>query len=256
MPFAGRTGNAGTPPAYDALLRAAGFKKAVVTDTSVTYTPNTQNDMADTPSLTAWLYKYRLDNNQSLLYKASGYRGNVTITLAIGEEAVIAGSGKALYTAAPTAGTTKPTAPTAYVGDDCMVVTSLTVTVGGTTYPVERLEIQSNWQVTEVRTGTAAGGALSEVLLTRPMSGGRMIGSLDLIDGATALLDMITKMQSGAEAQLVAVLTNGTKTTTLTAPKMQFGQYSEAAAGFLRYTCPLYFNRNSSGDDELTIVYT
>jgi len=256
MPFAGKTGAAGTEPAYDAFMLAAGFAKTVVAATSVTYAPRTVNNMADTPSATIYLYKYRLNDANAYLLKAFGYRGNVTMTMSMGEEAVIAGTGLSLYSEYPTSTVAKPTAPTSYLGGSCMVVTSLVVTVGGVPYPVESFEIQSNWALTEIRTGAATGGTLSAVLLTRPSSGGRMTGSFTLVDGATAFQDMIAKWTSGAQATLSAVITNGTDTVTITAPNMQLGQPSEAAEGVLKFDVPVYFNRGTSGDDELSIAYT
>lgn len=257
MPFAGKTGAAGTAPAYDAFLLAAGFKKTVVAATSVTYKPNTQNDMTDTPSATLWMYQLLLDANTAYLFKARGYRGNVTVTLNIGEEAVIAGDGMALYDAWPTSTVAKPTAPTSYQGAGCMVVSALTLTVGAVTYPVESFEFSSGWAMTEIRTGdSTGGGTLSQVLLTRPMSGGRLTGSLNLVDGTTAVQDMITKWAAGTQATLSATLTNGTDTITITAPNIQFGQPSGAAEGVIKYDVPLYFNRGTSGDDEISIAYT
>lgn len=256
MPFSGKTGAAGTAPAYDAFMLAAGFKKTVVASTSVTYKPNTVNDMTDTPSATIWLYKYRLTDSNSYLVKAFGYRGNVTMTMTMGEEAVIAGTGMALYSAYPTSTTAKPTAPTSYQGASCMVVSGMTVTVGATSYPVENFEIQSNWTMTEIRTGASTGGTLSQVLLTRPMSGGRLIGSMTLVDGSSAFQDMITKWTAGTQATLSVTLTNGTDTITITAPNMQFGQPAESAEGILKFDIPLFFNRGTSGDDEIQIVYT
>lgn len=254
MPFGGKTGAAGTAPAYDAFLLASGFKKTVVASTSVTYTPTTVHTMADSPSATIWMYRRMLDENLAYLYKATGYRGNFTINLTYGEEAVISGTGMSIYNAAPTSTIAPPTAPTAYVGSGCMVVSSLVVTVNGVNYPVSSLEIQSNWAIGRSDTG-ANGGMLAEVYLTRPSSGGRMIGSFELRDGKTALQAMLTAVQSGAEVSMTAVLTNGSSTITMTAPKVQFGQPSEAADGILAYTVPFYLNRNSSGDDELSIVY-
>lgn len=256
MPFGGKVGAAGTAPAYDALLLASGFKKTVVASTSVTYTPVTVQDMTNSPSASIWMYRRMLDTTGAYLYKARGYRGNVTITLNFGEEAVIAGDGLSLYDPMPTSTVTAPDAPTSYVGAGCMVVSSLVVTVGGVTYPVDALELQTNWTQTRRDTGDGDGAMLAEVYLTRPTSGGRMIGSLNLMDGTTALQDMIGKWQSGAEASLVAVLTNGTSTITMTAPKIQFGQPAEAAEGILSYNVPIYLNRNSSGDDELSLVYS
>jgi hypothetical protein len=256
MPLSGKTGAAGTAPAYDALLAASGFKKSVVASTSVTYRPTTVNDMTDTPSATIWLYKYRLTDSNAYLLKAFGYRGNVTMTMTMGEEAVIAGTGMALYSAYPTSTVAKPTAPTTYLGAGCMVVEGMSLTVGATSYPVESFEIQSNWTMTEIRTGASTGGTLSQVLLTRPMSGGRLIGSLTLVDGATAFQDMITKWSAGTQATLSATLTNGVDTITITAPNVQFGQPAESAEGILKFDVPIYFNRGTSGDDEISIAYT
>lgn len=257
MPFAGKTGAAGTAPAFDAFLGAAGFKKTVVADTSVSYKPNTQNDMTDTPSATIWMYRMMLDAATAYLFKARGYRGNITVTMAIGEEAVIAGEGMALYDAHPTSTVAKPTAPTSYQGASCMVVTQLVMTVGGTSYPVENFEFSSGWAMTEIRTGdSVGGGTLSQVLLTRPMSGGRLTGSLSLVDGGAAVVDMITKWTAGTQATLSATLTNGTDTITITAPNIQFGQPSGTEEGVVKYDVPLYFNRGTSGDDELVITFT
>lgn len=256
MPFGGKTGAAGTAPAYDAFMLAAGFKKTVVADTSVTYKPNTQNDMNDCPSATIWMYRMMLDTNAAYLFKARGYRGNINVTLAIGDEAIIAGDGMALYDAYPTSTVTKPTAPTSYQGAGCMVVNSLVLTVGAVTYPVEGFNFSSNWAMSEVRTGESGGGSLSGVYLTRPSSGGRMTGSLTLVDGTTALQDAIGKWASGAQATLSATLTNGTDTITITAPNIQFGQVAETEEGVMKFDFPIYFNRGTSGDDEIVLTFT
>lgn len=256
IPFTGKSGAAGTGPTYAALLEASGFKETVVASTSVSYRPNTENNMTDTPSATFWMYRMRLDTNTAYLQKAFGYRGNITLTMNIGEEAFISGTGMALYSAMPTSTVSKPTAPTSYDGAGCTVVTGLTLTVGATTYPVESLEIQSNWAMTEVRTGASTGGTLSQVLLTRPMSGGRLIGSMNLVDGATALQDAITKWTAGTQATLSATLVQGSNTITITAPNIQFGQPAGAEEGVLKYNLPIYFNRGTSGDDELVVTYT
>lgn len=256
LPFTGRTGAAGTPPAWDALIMAAGFKKTVSAGVSVSYKPNTQNDMTDTPSATLWLYEMMLEASTAYLKKARGYRGNITVRLTIGEEAVIAGQGMALYDDWPDSTVAKPTPPTAYEGADCMIVTQLALTVGAVTYPVEALEFQSNWGMTEVRTGEAGKGTLAKVLLTRPMSGGRLIGSLRLVDGLTAMQDLIGKWRSSAQVTLAATITNGTKSIAIAAPNMQFGQPAGAAEGAIKLDVPLFFNRGTSGDDELVITCT
>lgn len=256
MPMTGRVGAAGTAPAWDALMMASGFKKTVSAGVSVAYKPNTQNDMTDTPSATLWLYEMLLEAATAYLKKARGYRGNITARFTVGEEAVISGQGMALYDDWPDATVAKPTAPTAYEGTDCMIVTQLALTVGAVTYAVESLEFTSGWAMTPIRTGEAGKGTLSKVLLGRPMSGGRLTGSLRLVDGLTALQDLIGKWRTGAQVTLAGTITNGTKTIAIAAPAMQFGQPAGAAEGVFKYDVPLFFNRGTSGDDELVITCT
>lgn len=256
MPFTGKLGAAGTAPAWDALLLASGFKKTTVPATSVTYRPNTQNDNTDTPSATIWQYLRMLEQNNAYLLKARGYRGNATIRMAIGDEAVISGQGMALYNAWPNAQIASPTPPSTYQGATCMVVQQLALVAGAVTYPLENLEFLTNWNITEIRTGEANQGTLSKVLLTRPTAGNRLGGSLRLVDGLTALQDLITKWQAGTLVSAVATLTNGTDIITMTAPNMQFGQPAGAAEGAFKFDVPFYCNRGTTGDDELVIVCT
>jgi len=256
MPMSGKTGAAGTAPAWDVFMLAAGFRKTTVVATSVTYRPNTQNDMTDTPSATVYQYLRMLEVNNAYLLRARGYRGNVTMRMTVGEEAVISGSGMALYTAFPTVLTPSPVAPTAYVGASCMVVARVALTVGAIVYPVESVELSSNWGMSEERTGEINGGTLSRVLLTRPVSGGRMGGSLKLVNGVTALQPLLTAWQSGAALALSATLTNGTDNITITAPALQFGQPSMSAEGIAKFDVPFFLNRGTLGDDELSIALT
>lgn len=255
MPFSGRLGAAGTAPAWDALMLASGFKKTVVASTSVSYAPQTVNDMTNTPSCSFWLYMMALESANAYLQKALGYRGNVTINCTIGEEATISGSGMALYSARPVATVSKPAAPTSYEGALCSIVSNLVLTVGAVTYPVESLEISSGWTITEIRTGSAS-GTLAQVLLTRGMSGGRIGGSMRLVDGLTAYADAIGKAQSGATATLSATITDGTRTTVISAPALQFGLPSASAEGVMKWELPFFLTRGTSGDDELVITLT
>lgn len=256
-PFTGKLGAAGTAPAWDPLIQACGFKKTVVADTSVAYAPSTSNAMADAPSCTIWNYLRQLDEDAAYLLKARGMRGNCTLRFTVGEEAILLGSGMALYDAFPNATIASPTPPDTYAGATCMIVQSLALTVGGSvTYPVEALEISSNWTITEDRSGEAGKGTLARAVLTRPMSGGRLGGSLTLVDGKTALNDLVTKWQAGTQVTLSAVISNGTDTITITAPNMQFGQPAGQAAGVIKYNVPIFFNRGTTGDDELVITCT
>ena len=155
-----------------------------------------------------------------------------------------------------TAPIARPTAPTTYEGALCSIVTNLVLTIGAVTYPVESLASNSGWALTEIRTGTAAAGTLSKVLLSRPASGGRMTGSLRLVDGLAAYQDAITLSQGAGGATLSATITDGTRTTTITAPALQFGNIGPAAEGVMKFDCPFYLNRGTSGDDELVVTLT
>lgn len=256
MPFTGRLGAAGTAPAWGPLLEACGFKKVVVDSTSVTYKPSTSQAQADTPSCTLWQYLRQLELAEAYLLKARGFRGNATIRLTVGDEAVLAGTGLALYDPWPTADIAAPTPPSSYDGATCMVVQQLALAMGAVTYPCESLEINSNWELTEIRTGEAGAGTLSKVVATRPSSGGRLTGSLNLVDGLTALNDLITKWQSGTQVTLSATLSDGTRTITITAPNVQFGQPAGSRDGVMKFAVPLFFNRGTAGDDELSIACT
>lgn len=256
MPFTGKLGAAGTAPAWDALLLASGFKKTTVALTSVTYRPNTQNDNTDTPSATIWQYIRMLEQNNAYLLKARGYRGNATIRMTVGDEAVISGQGMALYDEWPSSQIASPTAPGAYQGAKCMVLQRLVLTAGVVDYPLESLEFLTNWNIAEIRTGELNKGTLSKVLLTRPTAGNRMGGSFRLVDGLTALQDVITKWKAGTLVSAVAVLSDGTDTITLTAGNLQFGQPSPALEAAMKFDVPFYLNRVTTGDDELVIACT
>lgn len=256
MPFTGKVGAAGTDPAWAALLQASGFKKTAVASTSVTFRPNTQNDQVDTPSATFWHYLRMLEQNNAYLLKARGYRGNASIRMTVGEEAVISGQGMALYDPWPVLQIASPTAPSTYQGNKCMVVQQAVLLAGAVSYPIESIEYGTNWALTEIRTGEAGKGTLSKVLLTRPTSGSRMGGSLRLVDGLTALQDLVIKWLAGTQVVAVVTLTNGTDTIVLTAPNLQFGQPAGAQEGVFKFDVPFYLNRGTTGDDELVIVCT
>lgn len=256
MPFTGRVGAAGTGGAWEPFLLASGFKAVVDSGVSVTYTPNTENTMALTPSASIKMYKLRLEDANAYMLFTRGYRGNATLTFNIGEEAVLGGEGMGLFEPYPLTTVAKPSAPTAYVGATCMIVQNLTITVGAIAYECESLELQTNWAMQEIRTGEATKGTLSKVLLTRPMSGGRFIGSFSLVDGGAAMQDMITKWQAGTAVALSITLSDGTRSIAISAPSIQFGQPSETAEGVVKFDVPFFLNRVSAGDDELSIALT
>ena len=253
MPFIGSSA-AGALPPCSALLKAAGFKETVVTDTSVTYAPQLANNQTETPACTMVVYERTLEDATARKLLARGMRTNITIALEVGSEAMISGSGQALYDAYPDDPSALPTLPTSYTGDQCAwAVNKLALTVGGTTYPCKGLTFETNNDITQIMTGeTTGGGMLSKVLLTKPKSGSRYGGSFTLEDGATALSEVIGLWKSGAKVTLEAVLTKGSRTITL-AGTIQIGGLEKEAP---RFSVPYSFVRpdGESGVDHLTIT--
>jgi len=223
---------AGALPPVDAILRACGFKAAVDVGVSVTYEPITENNQTDTPSCTFVHYQRTVTAAQARRIMARGCRGNFTLDLQVGAEALLTGEMSGLYDAYPSATAALPALPTEYGGDQCAwIVNTLGLTVGGTVYPIEGMTFESRWDVELIRTGVAStNSSVSHVLLMKPKSGSRMGGSFSLKDGATALTNAIVAAQAGSKVSLVAVLTKGSRTITLDIPAVQLLPFGSSDA--------------------------
>lgn len=212
---------AGDVPPIGPILQAAGMSETVDAGVSVTYTPEvTQQD-----SITVLHYQRNVNDGNARRIMARGVRGNVTITMAVGQEAMVEFSGQGLYNDLPASDATFPTLPDEYAGDQCAwVVNTLALTVGGTTYPIEEMSFTTPWTVELIRTGDSTGGGTTgAVLLMNGKEGSRFGGGFTLVDGATALTAAINLVQGGAKASLSAVLTKGSRTITISAAAVQLG---------------------------------
>lgn len=260
IPLLGKQG-ADEGPHHEDILKCCGLLPTVDAGVDVAFTPDSSNDLANCPSATFVYYAVN-EEGQVKKYLARGVRSNFELVLEQGQPGYIRGEGRGLYDAEPTSWAAAPTLPQQYSEDKApMVVTNLAVTVGGVTYPVERLTLSSNNSLTEIMTGDPNGvGVVSEVLIHKGRSGNRYGGEIVLVDGASALADLIAKQASGATAALVATLSGGGDTVTLSAPALQFTGRAKQRAGVVKRGASYALNRaqagTSSGDDDFEIAYS
>lgn len=252
MPLVGSSAPGVAPPCAP-WLRAAGFLETIDADTSVTYTPRVEQQ----GSLTALAYERSVQDATARRLMARGVRTNLTLTLNVGQEAMLEGAGQGLYDTYPATAAALPTLPTAYSSDQCgWVVSTMVLTVGGVTYPVEALTLETRWTLEVIRAGDASGGgSASQILLVKPKSGARMGGSFTLVDGTTALTAAINAWQSGAKLALSATLTKGARAITIAAPAIQLSAPTKTLP---RFAIPWNAIRadGATGEDHLTITFT
>jgi len=246
----------GLLPNVDAILHACGFAATVDASTSVSYSPTLVNDSTTTPSATFLHYERVITSNEARRIMARGVKSNLAMTLTMGAEARISGSGIGLYNAYPNAPSALPTLPDSYGGDQCAwIVNSLVLSVGNVNYPVNELTFATNWTLLENMTGAASGGGTtSRVLLTLPKSGARFGGSFNLVDGAAALTAAINGGQSGAKLALSATITKGARTIVLTIPAVQLGIGAPTNEVF---AIPYFAVRvdGTNGNDHVSLVF-
>lgn len=91
VPILGGVGTAFTPE-YNAILKACGFAEDVSGGTTSVYTLGTVND----ESLSLYMYRRNLNNNNWRLKAATGCVGNLSIAGAPGQEAIATASGQTI----------------------------------------------------------------------------------------------------------------------------------------------------------------
>jgi len=248
---------AGVAPPVDPILLAAGFKKTVVVDTSVTYTPDVANNDTDTPAMTGVIYERTHEDGTARRVMTRGMRTPLSLVMEVGSEALLSGTALGLYDEYVGTTSALPTLPLAYAGDQCgWMVNKLTLTVGGTVYPCEALDFNTNNGTEMIMTGDATGGGMvSKILLTKPKSGSRFGGSFTLVDGATALTEAIALWKNGNKATLTCVLTKGARTITLEG-SIQLTLLGQGSKPRFPITYAFVRPNGASGENFLTLAFT
>lgn len=248
----------GTPSLPVGALLKAGNWEETVTASPVSFAYNLVTGCTQTrvPSCTFAYYMLEQCGTKARKMLFTGQRGNTTLTLAMGQPARLSGDFTGKFSAFPAVSIDRPTAPSSYAGEgNRFIVVGMSVKFGGSTYSVEQIEIQSNWQVNEDRDATTAATTLAKVYLTRN-PGDRVTGSMTLKGRSAALSALLPAAESGQTFSFEAVLenTNGDQLT-VEAPAVQFGSYSENRSGNINFDLPLFFNGTGAGENELTLTF-
>lgn len=282
IPMTGREGSGAgeEAPYWRPFLLAAGFVEAVVASTSATYTLDTSQSSA----MTVYLY-HELDSGEQRLQRTTGVRGNLDMTLEVGQEASASFTGKGRYVdflsdaaqffdattkaaALEADGTTAVTARTTgeekYAEGPVLVVQGMTVTVNGNTWCLSTFSFNTNWNLYERLCASASGGTLEEVKLTRA-AGSRPGGEFALdTDDETVIDDFVDQFETATEIAFNLVLTegdgsSGSATITIAASKAQIGQPSMSdQGGMVAFGIPYFLNGDWSdmiADDDITITF-
>lgn len=268
------TGAGEEAPYYDAILKAMNLEPTLVSTTSATYAPVTKQQAA----MTVHHYQRNLEDDNWRQHVALGVRGSGSFFFNLNEEAYFTFSGSGLYfdelstpaeyfdpstfeaaleSDGSTAVTARDTGTEVVADASPMCVNSMTLTVDSTTYEVAALQLDLNWTVAIQRAITGDGNA-QKVLLTRPMSGARIGGSLDLQAGDAPLTELLADYKSGAEIALAISIDDGTDRIRINASNLQIGAPSPGDnSGIRTYAVPFFLNGSGglTEDDSFELIY-
>lgn len=238
------SGTAGTAPEAGVLLRACGMGETVVASTSVTYKPISSSH----ESLTLYWYE-----GGRKLHKLTGARGSVSLKLSAG--------GLALYSFEFTGHHVDPTdvsqpTPT-YSSQVPRAALNMAVSLGGVTSIIPR-----EWSVNLSNTiatppSIAASDGYGEVQVT----GRDVSGSFTLDSELASVIDLDTQHSNGTgitfqSGTLGSVAGNRFAANSSTSGLYWTDRNFADADGMRIRTMPFKIVESSSGNDELSLVYT
>jgi len=234
------SGTAGTAPALGKLLQGCGFGETVSAGVSVTYKPAS----VSIGSYTLAMYV------DGVIKKMWGARGNVSLKLEDGAPgwlhfeftgADFSITDGAMLSSGVSYESTKPVA-----------FLSASLTVDSYAALIGAMEINVNNEVTLRKDINSSSGHRSAVITSR-----KPTMTMDPEAVLVATYDFYGKLRSGNEGALSMVLTGTAgNICTITAPKVQYtGLSDDNKEGIKNYGITCQLNR-SSGDDELSIVFT
>ena len=254
----GKEDAAGDAPLYAALLKASGLKETPNASTNVIYAPVTAQTMANCPSMTVYQYRRHTDGTYRL-YKATGVRGNLTITYTMSGYVMWSFEGMGKYEAVGTSTIAGPSDPTAYGGNKSpLLVNGLTFQVGGSDFEMSSFEFSTNWSLEEVRTATGS-SELDYIKLIRGEDS-HIGGSLEFMK-SDEFETVLTNHGADTEFALSASVSDGTDTIALAAPKAQFDMWSLTEGNLNTFAVPVMLNgewdgSSEAGDNDFSLTYT
>jgi hypothetical protein len=269
-------GGVGTPntPNYAAILDCMGLDY-VAGASSTVCTIKTRNDS----SITLYKYQRNISNDNWRLQRGLGIRLTASFEGAMNQEATGTATGRCInnpewtvdrayfnssdepaldfggnavtYTGAGTADTAER-----------MICKSMTLTVGGTSYPCSAFNFDLGFTIADLDALTGAAPAMP---IRSRGDGANVTGnlSLEMVDASaygTALDDALTKYQASTEAALVIVISGSTRKLTINMPKIQFTRPTErpnnGAMGWdLGFTANGDFASAPFGDNSVVFTY-
>jgi len=269
VPLKGKKSTAGDPPFGSWLLKAMNLEETVNATTSTVYRPVTGDDQTRVPSAALAMYMFTRGYDDAYRWVCKGVRGNGTLTLEMGENATLGFEGAGLYAPWPTDlhvadnANTLPTTPTEYSGEkNTLEVIGMTFEVdtgsGLTAYPIESMDLQTNWSLQEDMVGTKADRTLEQLYLERgsedPPGGG-----ITFKGRSAAMKAILPLASSGADCQITVTLSDGTDTVELNIPVVQFSEQTVSLEGSTfdaTYAARGDFGSGGAAETDFELTYT
>jgi len=234
-------GAAGTPEWASTLLPACGF-----VESTGTFSPTTEAPGSNVKTVTVGVYE------NGLLKTLRGAAGNCKLIFPSGQPVMLEWTFRGVWQAPTDTAIIAPTYPTILP----LRFANATLTLGGSSFGcLSNLEIDmgNNVILRECATPSDSSGYEAALITDR-----RVVGSMDPETVLVATNDHYGKWLSGSEEALNVVLTDGTDTITVNAPKTQRTNIQEGDRNGIQ-TDQIEFQCNKSaaaGDDELTIDFS
>jgi hypothetical protein len=263
-------------PYNDAILQAMNLQPDLGTSDEATYEPVTENQ----DSATIYKYYREAENSDYRLDVVTGVRLTGTFNFEVGSEPYISFEGGGNYTTLtdPAAfiasdgtisllkdGSTSVTARNAgteEVADQApLTCVAMTISIGGTDYTVQSLELDLGWDVSQKEAVTGDEQTVKHILTRGNANDARIQGSYTLSDYTAAVLnEHLDRYEDDSEVTLSIVMDNGTDQVTLSSDKMQLGIPGMSDnGGTMNLDVPFFLNGDWStsvgGDNDFSILY-
>ena len=232
-------GAGGVPGWADEFLPACGFVKS-----AQVFSPSSEGPGSNVKTLTIGVYE---DGRKKLL---RGCMGTFKIILEAGQDAMIEWTFQGAWAAPVDEAILAPT----YPSELPLRFASSAFTLGGVSQAVQRVEIDAGNTVImrEDPSASDATGFKGALVTDRNVN-----GTLDPEAALIATNDTFGKWLASTEEAMSIPLSDGTDTLTIALPKAQRTNIANGDRNGMR-TDPITFegNRDSSGDDELTLTFS
>lgn len=261
-------------PPYAPFLEACGFRQTINAGTGSEFDLVTPQQSA----MSAYLWRRNIDDDNWRLLRSVGLRGLLTLSFAVGQEAMWSAEMTGRYVdleSAPaeffdpdtfevalladgsTAVTARTTGEESWANMAGAICESITFEWDGGSLDISELELKTN-RALRLKKTMQGSSAVSEAQLVPGTEGPG--GSFNLMSGGANLTTVAAAVKAATEGTLELVLTRGARTITITSPVAQLLPYDRVDdSGALTYKVPFALNRDWStlvGDTSLKIEYT